>query len=265
MANSFVSKLLNMDKSTEIILTNRQILLDNVGDLHNKYKNHNPNQLSLFDNKENEINELQLKSNVNFNDLLNKEKEVLGICISYNRLIPYSLIRSKICNTNIGNVFDNKKNNDNLKFIGNLSSIKHMTAKSSGNKYAKLFFEDETGVYEFYLFGEQYKKYIQSTFTDRIYMVKATYKLDRGSAFVTKLIEADRLDISKIISNIYIEISSTEKAIKIREYVYKNMIGKDYNLYYRFFEKEIKAPYKIKINNLIVEELINNGYNVIAK
>jgi len=254
-----------MYKEAEDILIYRQTLLDNADGLYSKYKKNDRNQLSLFGAEEDSNLELKLKSKIDVNELLSKEREVLGLCISYNKLSKYQLIKSKICNTNLKDIFLLNENNKNLKFIGDLTQIKHMTAKVSGNKYAKLSFEDETGSYEFYLFGKQYKELIPKLFLNRVYLVKVNYNSDRGSASVSMITEAENFNVTKFISDIYIESDVFYNMVQLKPYIFKNMIGNSHNLYFVFNGKEIKAPYKININNSIVEDLINNGFNIIAK
>lgn len=241
-------------------LNHRQVLIDNISAVYDSTKKKDSNQLSLFDEVVNKP-ELELKSDINYLELLRREKENLGLSITYNVLLEYELVKLKHCNITINEIFKLKEDKKDLIFIAELSSVKNMIAKSSGNKYTKLYFEDNTDVQEFYLFGKYYKNLLNQCFTNNYYIVKCNYNYDRQSAFVTKIENLNSFDIKKYVSKITIGCNKSQ-IFSLRDYVFKHMIGSDYELYFNIDNVKIKAPYNVKINPEIIQTLDKNNFNL---
>jgi len=91
---------------------------------------------------------------------LRYEKEIAGFYISGHPLDNYKTIISNFCNTNL-DLLQNEKEKfvtKSAKFVGVVSVVQQGVTKT-GKDYGRVTFEDETGVFEWMLFSEDFTKY----------------------------------------------------------------------------------------------------------
>jgi DNA polymerase-3 subunit alpha len=91
---------------------------------------------------------------------LDMEKELVGFYMSAHPLDSYKESITYFANVKIENITENliQKNKDlTLKFAGLVTSAERLTSKK-GTDYGRFRVEDQTGSYEFSLFGENFMK-----------------------------------------------------------------------------------------------------------
>jgi DNA polymerase-3 subunit alpha len=112
----------------------------------NKHKNQNQRSLFGEDNIFNRINipEENLKLHEWSNEkIIQHEREISGIYLSYNPIEKYEYELKRICNTTINSLPE--FNGEIARIGGVFTKIKELTAKKNNKKYGELFFEDLTG------------------------------------------------------------------------------------------------------------------------
>lgn len=89
-------------------------------------------------------------------ELLNKEKELIGLFISGNPLEPYELILKYYCNTEVSDLADLKPLlGRRITFAGMITKVFQGTTKND-KPYGRVTVEDLSGMHEFFVFGQEY-------------------------------------------------------------------------------------------------------------
>jgi len=241
-----------MNNQIRDVLSNRVTIVENIDNLV-KYGNDfkkNLQQLSLFGNSIEAKPKLSEINNINYYEAVTKEKNILGICLTYNIFDKYFLIKKRFCNNTISSL--NEMTEDCPSGIILLSSINDIEYRTSlaGNKYAKLQLQDYDSSCGVYLWGSAYQKNISKIFKDRIYLIELGYNKDNESVFIINIRPVDDINPQEYISTIILGIDKSN-TVKTREYVFKNMFmgtTGDYNLIFRYSEVDYAAPYKIIFN-----------------
>ena len=106
-------------------------------------------------------------------EMLNKEREVIGIYLSSHPLDDFSVIIRHYCHSTLGDLQDlpSMKNKD-FTVAGMVTSVTHLTTKT-GKPYGRFTIEDYNSSHEFVLFSKDYEKY-------RRYLYEGYYLLLRG-------------------------------------------------------------------------------------
>ena len=107
-------------------------------------------------------------------EMLNKEREVIGIYLSSHPLDDFSVIIRHYCHSTLGDLQDlpSMKNKD-FTVAGMVTSVTHLTTKT-GKPYGRFTIEDYNSSHEFVLFSKDYENY-------RRYLYEGYYLLLRGS------------------------------------------------------------------------------------
>ena len=106
-------------------------------------------------------------------EMLNKEREVIGIYLSSHPLDDFSVIIRHYCHSTLGDLQDlpSMKNKD-FTVAGMVSSVTHLTTKT-GKPYGRFTIEDYNSSHEFVLFSKDYENF-------RRYLYEGYYLLVRG-------------------------------------------------------------------------------------
>jgi len=232
-------------------LRHRAIIINNIDGL-NSYGlsfNKNKQQLSLFgDAVESKISLVE-SNDINYGELIEKEKDSLGVYLTYNPFDEFILVNKKYCNNTIESLLDVA--NDCKKGIILLARIIEVKYKKSaaGNSYAKVIIGDSTGNYMVYLWGKDYSKLIKDIFKDQIYLIELGFIKDGNTFFVVNIKEARNIDIEKYVKEICLQIEDPENIPIVREYIFSNMIGSQYSLSFIHNGEKYDAPYRINFTS----------------
>ena len=106
-------------------------------------------------------------------EMLNKEREVIGIYLSSHPLDDFSVIIRHYCHSTLGDLQDlpSMKNKD-FTVAGMVTSVTNLTTKN-GNPYGRFTIEDYNSSHEFVLFSKDYENF-------RRYLYEGYYLLVRG-------------------------------------------------------------------------------------
>ena len=106
-------------------------------------------------------------------EMLNKEREVIGIYLSSHPLDDFSVIIRHYCHSTLGDRQDlpSMKNKD-FTVAGMVTSVTHLTTKT-GKPYGRFTIEDYNSSHEFVLFSKDYENF-------RRYLYEGYYLLVRG-------------------------------------------------------------------------------------
>ena len=106
-------------------------------------------------------------------EMLNKEREVIGIYLSSHPLDDFSVIIRHYCHSTLGDLQDlpSLKNKD-FTVAGMVTSVTHLTTKT-GKPYGRFTIEDYNSSHEFVLFSKDYENF-------RRYLYEGYYLLVRG-------------------------------------------------------------------------------------
>jgi DNA polymerase-3 subunit alpha len=106
-------------------------------------------------------------------ELLNREKEVIGIYLSAHPLDDYRALIRTFCNTSLSDFGDLPKlKNKDFCVAGIVTKVQVGTSKN-GNPYGRVMVEDYTDSYEFALWGKDFERF-------RIYLFEQYYVMIRG-------------------------------------------------------------------------------------
>lgn len=238
----------------------RATIFENAGGIINSSNKTDKRQLSLFDEVKSETISLSVPENIDYEEWVQKEINVLGISLIYNIQDKYILYFKRFCNTNLREIEALKVDSKELIFIAKLKDIEYKTSKA-GNSYAKIVWFDGDILMRMYLFGDNYKKLIGDCIKGKYYLAQCSFNSSNGNSSLDKLKCLDQIDISKYINTIQITVNKPESIVELRDYIWKNMIGSDFNLIFIYKNQEFKAPYKIKFNEdnyLDIKNLIIN-------
>ena len=106
-------------------------------------------------------------------EMLNREREVIGIYLSSHPLDDYSVIIKHYCNTALGDL-DDLAGMDGRDFAvaGMVTQVTHLLTKT-GKPYGRFVLEDYNGTHEFTLFSKDYENF-------RKYLYEGYYLLIKG-------------------------------------------------------------------------------------
>jgi len=249
-----------MNQEVEDKLLWRATIIENVESLVKSCSRNDKAQLSLFAEVERETISLKIPENVNYDKMIEKEADILGVSLTYNIYDRYILHYKKFCNHTLRSINELTESSNKLVFIAKLQEIEYRLS-ATGNNYAKIFWKDYDSVTRMYLFGKTYQQLISRAFKGQYYLCEATYNKDKESLSIDKFRALDEIEIKEFVSTIVLYVDSPESAFELRHYIFNNMIGFDYNVIFIYKGDEFKAPYKIKFNEdhyLDIKDLITN-------
>ena len=91
--------------------------------------------------------------------VLNKEREMIGLYLSAHPLDDYSVIINHMCKAGLSDLADLEQfNGQEIGVAGVVTSVQEMTTKS-GRHWGKFTMEDYNGTHEFALFGKDYENF----------------------------------------------------------------------------------------------------------
>lgn len=92
-------------------------------------------------------------------EMLNREKELVGIYISSHPLDDYRIVIERYCNQTAANLQDlHSLSGSDISIGGMITDAKHLTTKT-GKPFGRFTLEDFSGSYEFVLFGRDWETY----------------------------------------------------------------------------------------------------------
>jgi DNA polymerase III alpha subunit len=219
----------------------------------------NTTQLSLFGDSREQIT-MEKPSDVNYELMIEKEKEVLGVNLLYNIFDRYVLVSRRFCNHTIRTINEITSQSQKVFFLGQVTDIEYRKS-TTGNNYAKVFFRDNDSTIKVYLFGEMYRRYISSVYKERIYLVEADFNAEKGSINIVNMKQADEIEPEKFISTVTIHLNDFRSALNVKAYIDNNMFGSRYELYFTYDGERFRAPFKINFseeNYLFLKDKIND-------
>lgn len=93
--------------------------------------------------------------------MLNKEREMIGLYLSAHPLDEYKVILNHMCKAHLSDLSDLEQfNGQELGLAGVITSVQEMTTKT-GRHWGKFTMEDYDGTHEFALFGKDYEMFRQ--------------------------------------------------------------------------------------------------------
>jgi DNA polymerase-3 subunit alpha len=105
-------------------------------------------------------------------EMLNKEREVIGIYLSFHPLDEYSMILRNFCNMDVAQLSDLDSVRDKEFVVGGMvTGVQNLTSKT-GKPYGRFTLEDYNGSYQFTLFGKDYENYRKYMYPDYYLMVR---------------------------------------------------------------------------------------------
>jgi DNA polymerase III alpha subunit len=238
----------------------RATIIENSESLIKSCSRINKNQLSLFEEVKNDAVELKSPQDLNYDLMVEKEVDVLGVALTYNIQDKYILHTKRFCNHTLRSINELMVDEGRIVFIAKINDIEYRTSMA-GNNYAKIFWKDFDSTTRMYLFGDMYQKLISKAFKGRYYLCECSYNKDKDSLNIVNFKAIEELEIKEYINEIVLVVDDPEKLPELRNYVWKNMIGDEYKLTFLYKGVEFSAPYKIKFseeNYLDIKDLITN-------
>lgn len=104
--------------------------------------------------------------------LLNKEREVIGLYLSAHPLDEYKVIIDHMCKAQLGDLSDLEPlNGQEIAVSGVVTSVQQLTTKT-GRPWGRFTMEDYNGTHEFVLFGKDYEKFRQYLYQNYFLFVR---------------------------------------------------------------------------------------------
>lgn len=240
-----------MNNQIRETLANRAVIMNNLENLI-KYGNDfkkNSQQLSLFGSSIEAKPRMIVPDYINFDDMIKKEKDALGVCLTYDIFNRYILLIKRFCNNNVMSL--NSMTESKLNGIILIASIADIEYKKSiaGNNYAKITIQDANDSCNVFLWGTIYQTHISKVIKDKLYMIELGYNKENESVFILNIKDLNSIDPKEHISTIVLGLNNFSNVVAVRKYVFESMfygtLG-DYNLIFKYNDDEIVAPYKIK-------------------
>jgi DNA polymerase III alpha subunit len=256
-----------MNESLKEEYANRAVMLENLDNIMAHARRKDTSQLSLFQEETHQTIQLKQPDNINFQSIAKMEKDVLGVCLSYNEFDKYILHSLLFCNNTINDVHQIIENNNNIIFMGIVEEIDYRKSQY-GNFYAKVSVRDFAASIDLFLFGGLYKKHISQIFKGRCYLIKCTYDSATQRTNIVSLKCVDDLNINDYISGIVLDIQSNLKdVIFVKEYANTRMFGDELDLFFKFQNQTFKHPVRVKFTEEIYLDIKNhiNSIEIIKK
>lgn len=245
-------------------------------DLSQKKKKNVAGQFSLFDNQQIDIFTLPKLKEFDERELLNMEKEMLGVFISGHPLSSYEDRLKEVISIQIAEIketleeengmqqLDNKK----VRIAGIVTGKKNKITKNN-NMMSFIALEDLTGIIECIVFPQTYTKYAHLIEEDMVIIVDGRLNCseeEEPKLIVEKIapIYASFNDKNEHTKKLYIKIDSEKNQEKVNELkvVLERYKGKEpVYIYFEESKKTIRtsAQYYTDINNkMLIEELNRN-------
>lgn len=238
----------------------RATIVENSESLIKSCSRNNKNQLSLFAETKNETINLKEPQDVNYEELLQREVDLMGVALTYNIQDRYILHSKRFCNNTLRSINELSESQGKIVFIAKIDAIEYKTSLS-GNNYARILWKDSDSETRMFLFGEQYQKLISKAFKGRYYLCECSYNKDKESLLIVNFKAIEDIEIADSVSTIILDIKDPESMVLLRGYVFSRMIGSQYDLILQYKGSEFNAPYKINFteeNYCDIKELINN-------
>lgn len=239
----------------------RATIVENSESLIKSCSRNNKDQLSLFAETKNETIDLKTPENINYEQILQREVDLMGVSLTYNIQDKYILHSKRFCNNTLRSINELSESQGKIVFIAKIDTIEYCTSQA-GNNYARVLWKDYDSECRMFLFGEQYQKLISKAFKGRYYLCECSYNKDKESLSIVNLKAIEDIEIADSISTIVLSVKDdVESVISIRNYVFTKMIGSQYDLVFVYKGAENKAPYKINFteeNYCDIKEFIND-------
>jgi len=174
-------------------------------------------QLSMFDVglvKESPNVELdEYEGHVHEMDLVNMEKEVIGLSLTFDPLEECEMYKSLYCTNEVDDVNKIIKAKEGIVIMDYITKIKHLPSRK-GNMYARIETSELANGNFFYLFGDMYKDNIRDLFINQIYLIELTYNepsltFDRDSLVIDRIKNIKDVDITREYERIMSKSKST--------------------------------------------------------
>jgi len=239
----------------------RATIVENSESLIKSCSRNNKDQLSLFAETKNETIDLKIPQDVNYEELLQREVDLMGVALTYNIQDKYILHFKRFCNNTLRSINELSESQGKIVFIAKIDTIEYCTSLA-GNNYARILWKDSDSECRMFLFGEQYQKLISKAFKGRYYLCECLYNKDKESLSIVNFKAIEDIEIADSVSTIVLNVKDDiESVVSIRNYVFTKMIGNQYDLIFVYKGSENKAPYKINFteeNYCDIKELITN-------
>ncbi len=258
-----------MEQRVKEVFESRQAITNNIDELlkysraFHKDKEKSCAQLSLFGEETIDIVKPELKkralSDQDIYGLSMKEKEVLGMSITYDPFQEFILIENCLCTSTVFEMSMLTEDKANCVFIALLKEARVMMSKK-GNRYYKLLWERDGVEFNAYLDWRSSDKIISECVTGKIHIIRAGYL---GGRYVTsKVTVIDRIDPSKYIKSINIILNRPEAVVGVRMQLFINSDNKGVPVTVEY--EGAKFPFKdnVSLNADAVNKIISNGCKV---
>lgn len=245
-------------------------------DLSQKKKKNVAGQFSLFDNQQIDIFTLPKLKEFDERELLNMEKEMLGVFISGHPLSSYEDRLKEVISIQIAEIketleeengmqqLDNKK----VRIAGIITGKKNKITKNN-NMMSFIALEDLTGIIECIVFPQTYTKYAHLIEEDMVIIVDGRLNCseeEEPKLIVEKIapIYASFNESNEHTKKLYIKIDSEKNQEKVNELkiILERYKGREpVYIYFEESKKTIRtsAQYYTDINNkMLIEELNRN-------
>lgn len=204
-------------------------------------------QLSLFGNDNKQFVKLEEPQEVDYNDILDKEKDVLGVNLIYNVFDRYILIAKRFCNNTVRSLVEKTESASGIAFLAMVTDIEYKKS-GAGNNYAKIYLRDNDSTIRVYLWGDVYRKNISRIYKNKIYLVEVNYNKEKDTTSITNIKDVEEIEIERFVKSLTIYLDDARSAVLAKFYIDNKMFGSQYNLYFNYNDEVFKAPFKINFN-----------------
>jgi DNA polymerase III alpha subunit len=189
-----------------------------------------------------------------------KERDLLGISLLYSEYEPFEAVRCRYCDCKLGDIYATPFEG-NKTFLAKLIEIDHKTS-SYGNPFAKLKFLYEGTESRVYLFGDLYKKNLLKCFTNKIYLITASWNTERNSLDLVDFMEAK--NITNLRAQALWITTNINQLDVLKKYVYCYMMGDEYSVNVKIENTDLVYMNiaRCSINNQNLVEMKKRGITV---
>ena len=223
----------------------RGTILSNMDGIVSHFSKKDSAQMSLFPIAEDENFQLKEPDDIDYLKIAEMEKDVLGVCLSYDEFSKFILYKLRFCTHSIQDVIELNESNNNIIFIAKVDEIEYLKSKY-GNFYSKILLKDSISSIKMYLFGDVYKKNISSVFTNQFYLVKALYDAETQRTNIASIKNIKDINIEDYISSVDIDVGTDIRDIVIIKEATNNLRPGGLKVNFIYDGTVFEHPLKVK-------------------
>ena len=106
----------------------RATIVENSESLIKSCSRNNKDQLSLFAETKNETIDLKTPENINYEQILQREVDLMGVSLTYNIQDKYILHSKRFCNNTLRSINELSESQGKIVFIAKIDTIEYCTS-----------------------------------------------------------------------------------------------------------------------------------------